>query len=426
MILKLLSFLHVLLFATSVVGHPVGNSDKDKLDVRYSLPDLLKVDTVPANWIGADATLLKEGRIVLTPSKGSKGSLWAKKTYSLEESFTFEWTFRSVNFLGKSKGGLAFWFITAGQVNDRALYNGPSKFDGLQLLVDNTGPLSSSIRGHLNDGTDQLSKVDIYDKTFASCLMGYQDSSVPTTARLTYDRKDNLLKLQVDNRVCFQTRKVKLPRGNYNIGVTADNADNVESFEILKMNMYNGVIEDSLIPNVIGMSQPKMLTKVIDKDTGTEKLVEKSAFDAKTEKISNYDLYRKLDKVEGKVLANDIHGLETQLLAVMKVQEEIIKHVTHLTQLLNNQALAQNSKSNTNMDSDNYKDFISLNEKLGLALDEQEKIRETSRNQIHSGPQIDEIVRRLAIWLMPLVFIMMVMAYYTFKIRQDIIKTKYL
>ncbi|EDO18834.1 hypothetical protein Kpol_1023p3 [Vanderwaltozyma polyspora DSM 70294] len=422
-----LFILQVFALVKLVCSHPIDNTDEIKLNKDFSLTNVLNMKKIPDVWDVQGSSVLEEGRIILTPKESTKGSLWHKTSYPLGDSFTIEWTFRSVNHVGKSEGGLSFWFITGAQKDDQALFNGPSTYDGLQLLVDNNGPVSPSIRAILNDGSKPVPKADLYDKTFAYCLMGYQDSSVPSTLRLTYDRNDNnLLKLQVDNRVCFQTRKVQIPKGNYRIGVTADNGNTPEHFELFKMKTFDGVIEDSYIPNVNSMPQPKMITKVIDKDTGAEKLVEKTAFDAETEKISNYEIYRKLDRVEGKVLANDIHELETQIVALMKGQEDILKQVGHLTQALSNRLQSQDGESKTQVDMESFNDFIGLNEKLEVLLEESQKLREASKRTGQSGTHIDEIVRKLTIWIIPLIFIMSVMAYYTFRIRQEIIKTKLL
>lgn len=86
---------------------------------------------------------------------------------------------------------------------------------------------------YLNDGTKDL---DIESSPyFASCLFQYQDSMVPSTLRLTYNPLDNhLLKLQMDNRVCFQTRKVKI-MGSSHLGWNkCYQRCTKESFEILK------------------------------------------------------------------------------------------------------------------------------------------------------------------------------------------------
>lgn len=408
-------------------AHGTGKEESPQRNEALSLPDLVSLTKIPKSWIAGDSSKFEEGRILLTPEQGSKGSLWEKENFNLQDSFTLEWTFRSVNYDGKSEGGLAFWFLNPngkGDLTDKTLYNGPSKFNGLQLLVDNNGPLSSTMRAQLNDGGDAFTKQNIYDRTFASCLMGYQESSVPSTLRLTYDRSsDNLLKLQVDNKVCFQTRKVKFPEGEYRIGVTADNANTPESFEILKFSIYDGPIEDSYIPNVNAMAQPQVLTKVIDKETGQEKLLAKEAYEIENDRVSNYELYKKLDRVEGKILANDINAVEEQLAQLRKTQEELLKYFSQLTQSLK----TGKQKGDTAIEEDktNYGDFISLNEKLEKMLLEQERVREATKHA-GTGPHIDDIASKLAIWLFPLIVIMLVMAYYTFKIRQEIVKTKLL
>ncbi|GAV54772.1 hypothetical protein ZYGR_0AS00950 [Zygosaccharomyces rouxii] len=413
---------NALLLIGSVVnahGSDSSKSDDEKFNTDISLPDLLSVNKLPSNWIVGEDASLQQGRMVLTPRKGSKGSLWQRNNYKLKDGFTVEWTFRSVDYSGKSEGGLAFWIINpaSSKNDDKMLYNGPSKFDGLQLLVDNNGRLSSSVSAQFSDGSAALKKQEIYDKSFASCLMWYQQSTVPSTARLTYSRDDdNLLKLQIDNRVCFQTKKAQFPQGDYKIGATAENAQTTESFEILKMKFYDGVIEDSLIPNVHEMVQPKVYTKIIDEKTGQENMLEKEVFDAQSDKFSNYDLFKKLDRLEGKVLANDIFSLEKKLDEILSVQEEMVKYMTQL--VIQRQDSGDGSES--------FADFISMNEKLEKMLREQEKVREATRSSGQAGPHVDEIASKLAVWLLPLLVIMLIMAYYTFRIRQEIVKTKLL
>ncbi|CAI4716709.1 AIG_G0043730.mRNA.1.CDS.1 [Saccharomyces cerevisiae] len=237
--------------AQIVDAHATEKSDDTKLNQAMSLPDLISSTKVPKSWTAGDSSVLEEGRIILTPQRGTKGSLWQKENYKLEDSFTLEWTFRSVNYEGKSEGGLSFWFLSS---------NSRSDFKDKTFIMD------------------LQSLMNVYDRSLASCLMGYQDSSVPSTLRLTYDRSENnLLKLQINNKICFRQKKVQFPAGEYRLGVTAENANTPESFEILKMEVYNGPIEDSYIPNVNEMGQPRVLTKVIDKETGQERLLEKEA-----------------------------------------------------------------------------------------------------------------------------------------------------
>lgn len=447
--MKFGSILTGLLASSAVYAHGTDShgskTDKEKLDLEYSLPELVKLnDKLPAHWRTSDATKLEAGRFILTPTKNSKGSLWLKKSFNLETSFTIEWTFRDVGFEGDSKAAMAFWFVTGSSeqeidetLKDKSMVNGPSKFDGLMLHLDTNEVHGPSIRAQLNDKITAFTPEIVHENSFGSCLLAYQDSAVPTTARLTYD-KDNksMLKLQIDNRVCFQTFKVKLPQGLYRFGVTAVNDNNAESFEILKMHAYNGVVEDSLIPNSNPMPQPKFVTKQIDKDTGKEKIVEQDIFDTKKgNSISTLDLYKKLDSVEGRLLANDISVLDKKLDELIGLEKEATDFILQMVGLLDiivkkrsevfNQS-DENKEQADAIEKEKFKDFLSLNDKLESLYEEQIRIREATQKANSSKQDVDTLLWKISLWIFPLIVIMLIMTYYTFKIRQEIIKTKLL
>ncbi|SMN18576.1 similar to Saccharomyces cerevisiae YFL048C EMP47 Integral membrane component of endoplasmic reticulum-derived COPII-coated vesicles, which function in ER to Golgi transport [Maudiozyma saulgeensis] len=425
-----------------VSAHDTGSSSsslKEVPNADNSLPELLSLQSIPANWVSSDQTKLEEGRIILTPKKQSKGSLWLKSSVKLEKEFTIEWTVRSVNYEGDSTGGMALWFISSEKMKDTSLYNGPAKFNGLQILVDNNGPLGQSIRGQLSDGSILFKKEGIYDKSFGSCLMGYQGTSVPVTIRLSYSESlvssnNNMLKLQVDNRVCFQTNKINLPRdaiannGLYNVGITADNGNTDESFEVLKMKYYDTVTEDALIPNVKAMGQPRMIAKIIDQSTGEVKTVEKEVLDEQNDHTSNYELFMKMDKIEGKILANDIKHLQDKLETIMNNQIRMVEQMNHLLEKLKTGA-SPNGEKQSIMDDESYKQFFSVNEKLEKLVQEREKLREVNQKEQSlqsNSVSSDEILKKLAVWLLPFIILTVVLAYYTFQIRKELTKTKLL
>lgn len=441
--MKISAIIGVVCSAGLVLGHGGGHvakTDNEKLDVKHSLPDLVKQnDKMPSNWIAGESTKLEAARFVLTPGKNTRGSLWAKESFSLEDSFVVEWTFRDIGYEGEdSKGGMGFWMINEEDVqqalSDKSFVNGPSKFDGLLLYLDTKEPYGPSIKAQLNDKSLAITRDNAQEKSFGSCLLAYQDSSVPTTLRLTYDRDNkSMLKLQIDNRICFQTFKVSLPAGQYRFGVTAANDEHGESFEILKMRLYNGVIEDSMIPNVNAMPQPKYVTKQVDKATGKEKIVEQDIFDTtKGDKVSLLDLYKKLDKVEGELLANDMAAMEQKLSSLVQLQKETTDTIVQLMTVI--EAIASKRRdvyveSNKNEQAgnlDQYKDFISMNEKLEKMLEEQQKVRELNRQETSGKHEVDALFRKMALWLSPVIVLMIIMSYYTFKIRQEIVKTKLL
>ena len=203
-----------------------------------------------------------------------------------------------------------------------------------------------------------------------------------------------------------------------------------ESFEILQMKLYDKIIDDVLIPNVNAMSQPKLLTKIIDEKTGTEKIVDREVLDSQNKQISSFELYKKMDRLEGKIMANDINILEDKIDNILSIQQTLIKELSVLANRLQKDNNNNNNIVNgENNDNDQFKDFLAMNEKLEKMLNEQTKIREAtklSQTNREIGPQIDEIVSKLLVWLIPLIVIMCIMAYYTFRIRQEIVKTKLL
>ncbi|KAH3903245.1 related to Protein EMP47 [Saccharomycodes ludwigii] len=427
------------------------------LEPIMSLPDLIKATTPPPNYELLYNAILSEGRIILTPKSTNNGAIWSKNSLdNVPNQFTIEWTFRSINYFGKTDGGISFWFIDGSnyeKLEPIDAINGGDiwkdlKFNGLLLHVDNNGPTGPEVRAILNDGTKTFKDVNqFHESDFASCLLSYQDSSVPITLRLTYDNKDDnsFLKVQVDNKLCFQTRQVSLDNTVLNnkkikIGVTATNIDrsninNGESFEILKLNYYPTIIDESLIPNVKTMPQPKYVTQIINKDTGEVTYKEKSIYDDKN--IDMDSLYEKLDRIEGKILANDISQLYQKLEDSVELNRLQLKKIDALVSVLS--AYSRNNDGSTEQSSgsiteDNFQDFIKLNENLEKILSEQERIREFTKQEknlnINGGNNgvihADDIMYKLTLWIIPLIVIMMVMAYYTFKIRQEIVKTKLL
>lgn len=430
--LFLRTFVSFYLALNQILAHPTQplNEEASFLLDQYSLVDILSLNEIPRdNWSVGGSTQLLNGRIVLTPSENSYGSLWLKKIPIDDiESFTLQWTFRSINYVGPTKGGISFWLSMDLGDDDNVLQTDlwPKKFNGLQILVDNTSRYGESVRVLLNDMSKSIDLADIDQNSFAQCLLGYQGESVPTTLRLSYNNENKLLKLQINNKICFQTQRVKLwdnnrsVNKNVNVGVTANNyavdgSINDESFEILQMELFSGLTSETFIPNVKQMPQPIILQK----NSKTSEIKVKDPMQSLYSDINNYQLFKKLDHIEGKVIANDISELVDKLDDIIRIQDSLIEYISYLMKTYNNN------------DDYNFENFISMNDKLQQLLDEQQKIRELTL--IHRGSMgvssvnTDDIVKRLLqLWVIPLVVIMLIMGYYTFKIKQDIMKTKLL
>ncbi|KAG0668239.1 hypothetical protein C6P45_004892 [Maudiozyma exigua] len=416
-------------------GHVIPNNNDDTIIEKQSLQQIYKLNSIPKDqFITEGSTILDEGRIILTPKSNSKGSLWLKSPLSIETgSFSLEWTFRSFNYRGFSSGGLSFWLLNDQTITDKSLFYGPAKFNGLQILVDNSGQFGEAVRGQLNDGSQTFNKDSMNSNSFGSCLIGYQQTSVPSTLRITYDiNDDNLLKVQIDNQICFQTRKIKLMDSQskkFSIGVTADNGqDNTESFEILKFVAYGSANQASKLPNIKSMPQPHLVTQMVDSKTGKTQTIDKKKFDAeKNNEFSNYDLFHKLNKLESDILVNDIRPLDQRLDSIIKTQEGLMKFMTHFVNTMNNKE-SKNDDPITR-DKKEFKDFLSINNKLETLLEEQERIRENNKKfgQIGSNDtHVDDVISNLKMILIPVGFILCIMIYFTFSTQQYIKKQKYL
>ncbi|AMD20181.1 HDL563Cp [Eremothecium sinecaudum] len=416
------------LLINGVLGHVIPSTGDELLNNDFSLSELVHITDLPSQWKLLNDAVFDEGRVILTPKSGSKGSLWNANNYKIDRGFTIEWTFRSVGYFGKSKGGISFWLLNNAK-GDNPLPN-ESKYDGLQILIDNYSNLESTARAVFSDGTKQLTRDDMYDQTFGSCLLSYQSSSVPMTLRLSYDPAQTMLKLQIDNRVCFQTKHVKLPTSNYRIGVSATNDETTESFEILKHKVFDGLTTGAKLPNLKAMGQPHLVTKRINYETGEEQLVEASPLEVSGSDFSNVELYKKIDRLEGKVLANDVSHIANIVKNLLAAEQENAKRIAAMEKFLE-VLVSKSGDENKDISGSKelYKDFYQVNQNLEKLFEEQQKIREANKRHealANSGPHADEIVAKLIIWLIPLGIVMIIMAYYTFRIRQDIVKAKLL
>ena len=425
-----LQLLYIYILITGVYGHVINKSgDETTLRKDISLLDLVKASKLPAQWNALESARLVEGRVVLTPKTNTKGSIWLQDPFPIKDAFTVEWTFRSINFSGKSKGGMSFWVLDDTTQLDDKLYGGPNKFSGLQILIDNFSNYGPSVRGILNDGSQEFKQEDIYSNAFASCLMGYQDSALPFTMRLSYSPKENhLLKLQIDNQVCFQTRKILLPQKNFRIGTSANNAGTEESFELLRIKLYDDILEKALEPNMKAMPQPKTVQKIINKDTGAQTMKEKDIFDTKKSDVSVLDIYKKIDQLEGKIIGNDVSTLLTSVDNAIEGQRKMNKHLDELLTQLKLFAHFENKDLLTKDDTiipDNYKEFLNMNDKLGELLKEQESIRMEHRKN-HGEITSTDVLNKLFLWMLPLIGVILLTAYHTYKIQQEISKTKLL
>jgi mannose-binding lectin 1 len=174
---------------------------------------------------------LLSDRIILTPPvpAGTRGALWADNAVTTRD-WTVEFEFRA-NGQDQGSGNLQLWLTKEKkQVETNSIYT-VEKFDGLAIVVDQYGGRGGSIRGFLNDGSQNFkSHASVEALAFGHCDYSYRNLGRTSKLRVT---SQNGLTVSIDDRVCFSTNRIDLPP-NYFFGITAATAESPDSFEIYK------------------------------------------------------------------------------------------------------------------------------------------------------------------------------------------------
>lgn len=119
---------------------------------------------------------LLSDRIVLTPPvpAGTRGALWADNALTAPE-WTVDFEFRA-NGQDQGSGNLQLWLARdKGNVATNSIYT-VEKFDGLAIVIDQYGGRGGSIRGFLNDGTQNFkSHASVEALAFGHCDYSYRN-----------------------------------------------------------------------------------------------------------------------------------------------------------------------------------------------------------------------------------------------------------
>ena len=185
-------------------------------------------------------TILGEGhvpqllsdKVILTPPYGDnkRGALWTEQKSQLQE-WTAQLDFRAGG-PDRASGNMALWYAADGAkaVSTSSIYT-VGKFEGLALVID-TASGTQKIRGFLNDGTtDYRSHPNVDSLAFGHCDYNYRN--LGRASSLLLRATASSLEVLIDDKACFSTPKVALPR-NYNFGLTAASGGPPDSFEAFK------------------------------------------------------------------------------------------------------------------------------------------------------------------------------------------------
>ena len=177
-------------------------------------------------------------RIILTPPVpgNAQAAIWSdRKTDS--DQWTAEVEFRASGQDGGS-GNLQLWFVRDKSAIGLASVYNVNAFDGLALMLDQYGGRGGSIRGFLNDGSqDYAAKGNQESLAFGHCDYSYRNLGRPS--KLKVSSRDGL-SVSIDDKPCFSSNQIQLPVG-YHFGITARTAENPDSFEVSRLAISTGL-----------------------------------------------------------------------------------------------------------------------------------------------------------------------------------------
>lgn len=172
-------------------------------------------------------------KIILTPPApgNQRASLWSENTLQ-HTQWVADVDFRA-NGPERGGGNLNIWLVKDGlkQVGTASVYTA-GKFEGLVLVVDTYGGSTGVVRGFLNDGSKDYSKISVDSQAFGHCDHAYRNLGRPS--QIKFRQTSDNFRVEIDGQLCFETNKISIPSG-YNLGITAASAVNPDSFEIFKM-----------------------------------------------------------------------------------------------------------------------------------------------------------------------------------------------
>lgn len=182
-------------------------------------------------------------KVILTPPApgNQRAAIWSEKSLQ-HTQWVADVDFRA-NGPERGGGNLNVWLVRdgPGAVGTSSVYS-VSKFEGLVLVIDTYAGSVGRVRGFLNDGTKDYSKISVDLQSFGNCEHAYRNLGRPSQVKFR-QTVDNF-KVEIDGQLCFESEKISIPSG-YNIGITAASADNPDSFEIFKMVVMTDNVDPS-------------------------------------------------------------------------------------------------------------------------------------------------------------------------------------
>lgn len=447
-----MKFLHPFLLV--LVGNVVSHSADDKVleDEDLSLPDLEKTDVLDApSWSISGNAKFENGRIIMTTGQNTHSYL--TNDYELAyDSWTVESIFRSMGDYGQTSSSFTLSLTNEHSNADSSFFGSSSIFKGLKVVVDSDSKDGSSVHAYLNDGTidfSKLTKEQLYSKSFGSCLLSYQESQVPTTLRIS--SYAGIFLVQVNNKVCVQTKSIKIPK-TYKISLNAfTSSSSQEIFELFRLKTYGGVISE-IIENQ-GKTAPRANKAETNKHTITEPEIEVNKPEIKPNNLqlseflstiediqkSNDELLIYFQKFEDKI--NELSKISAsepkgrpELSHIAEQSTNIQKLVTSLNgfndkfqkieaKLINFDGILKSEIDSLASRIDQIHDFISGlkdHNKLINGLNNNINYLVKAEKENQTNLAISNLISGLKYLLLPILLVITVLSFYTYSLRHEI------
>lgn len=181
-------------------------------------------------------------KVILTPPApgNQRAALWAEKPLQ-HTQWVADVDFRASG-PEHAGGNLNIWLTKdPHDVGTSSVYQ-VGKFEGLALVLYTYGSGTSMVRGFLNDGTKDYSKMTVDGQSFGHCDHAYRNLGRPS--QIKFRQTVDNFKVEIDGQLCFESNKISIPPG-YKMGITAASADNPDSFEIFKMVVMSENVDPS-------------------------------------------------------------------------------------------------------------------------------------------------------------------------------------
>lgn len=425
-------------------AHDLINRAVDAMSIRDLLliSDLSELSNF---WNTLNNIRYDTGRLLIGKTGGS---IWSKATIPRSDEWTVEFVFRSSgidkDLAFGDNNGLSL-FLVEDKSSDTQNFGGPDKFDGFQLLINTRD--KQGLKIFANDGTKKLDNN--LGETIGDCQFIYLNSQVPFNMRVSYSEAQSVFKVQIDNNLCFKTDKIKIP-GKLRLGVAGNvSPASEEMFEILKLKTWDYLTEDAIDDHgLMSDGELKIAYKTVVEDHNQistpaqirESLLEKNrrfkeqlsketnefdrsiTFDSsRYEEIiqQNNRLQSRLDSLEtlllnlqrdGQVVGND-KTFENFQNTITTQYAELLESIARLNQKVISEVREQQFT------------IDELGKKVDLLMNHHKEIKFQNDKPINTYEAASNTIRYI---LFVIVFIVLLLAVFVYRLRHDIKHSKLL